>query len=161
MTRTDSRLSPILLAALVLLALAVGVSTIPSRSVYAQEGEVPAEPTGLSATATHNSVALGWDDPQDDSITGYVILRRNIVEQDPGEFTTVRADTGTADTFYTDDGVEPETRYAYRIKAINAHGTSTRPGYVKIETSTDPTTPPSAPKVSNNAMTYHVEDGQN
>ena len=38
---------------------------------------VPAQPTGLSATATHDQVELTWDAPGDDSITGYVILRRN------------------------------------------------------------------------------------
>ena len=30
---------------------------------------VPAKPKGLSATASHDSVTLTWDDPNDDSIT--------------------------------------------------------------------------------------------
>ena len=35
-------------------------------------------PTGLSAAAvSHDTVTLTWDDPQDDAITGYVILRRD------------------------------------------------------------------------------------
>ena len=55
----------------------------------AQEGFVPAKPTGLSAVATHASVTLAWDDPGNTSITGYVILRRDIVRQSPGVFTTV------------------------------------------------------------------------
>ena len=104
----------------------------------AQEGSVPAKPTGLSAVATHASVTLAWDDPGNTSITGYVILRRDIVRQLPGVFTTVEADTGTAATTYTDGGVEPETRYAYRIKAVNAHGTSSRSGYVNVETPAAP-----------------------
>ena len=104
----------------------------------AQEGSVPAKPTGLSAVATHASVTLAWDDPGNTSITGYVILRRDIVRQSPGVFTTVEADTGTAATTYTDGGVEPETRYAYRIKAVNAHGTSSRSGYVNVETPAAP-----------------------
>ena len=33
----------------------------------------PAKPTGLTATATHDRVVLTWNDPGDDSITGYVI----------------------------------------------------------------------------------------
>ena len=38
----------------------------------------PAKPTGLSAAAvSHDAVTLAWDDPQDDAITGYVILRRD------------------------------------------------------------------------------------
>ena len=40
--------------------------------------EPPAMPTGLSAAAvSHDAVTLAWDDPQDGSITGYVILRRD------------------------------------------------------------------------------------
>ena len=39
--------------------------------------EPPAKPTGLSATPSHDRVVLTWDDPNDDTITGYVILRRN------------------------------------------------------------------------------------
>ena len=39
--------------------------------------EPPAKPTGLSATPSHDRVVLTWDDPQDDTIAGYVILRRN------------------------------------------------------------------------------------
>ena len=37
----------------------------------------PAMPTGLSPSVSHDAVTLTWDDPQDDSITGYVILRRD------------------------------------------------------------------------------------
>ena len=40
--------------------------------------EPPAKPTGLSAAAvSHDAVTLTWDNPQDDAITGYVILRRD------------------------------------------------------------------------------------
>ena len=99
-----------------------------------RDGSVPDRPTGLSTIATFNSIALIWDNPGDSTITGYVILRRNIVEQDPGVFTTVEANTGTVTTSYTDTGVEAETRYAYWIKAINEHGTSPRSGYVNVET---------------------------
>ena len=88
--------------------------------------------------ATHASVTLAWGDTGDAGIAGYVILRRDIVRQSPGVFTTVEADTGTAATTYTDGGVEPETRYAYRIKAVNAHGTSSRSGYVNVETPAAP-----------------------
>ena len=50
----------------------------------AEPAEPPAKPRGLSATATHDSVTLTWDDPQDDSITGYVILRRVRVNDEGG-----------------------------------------------------------------------------
>ena len=100
----------------------------------AQPTEPPDQPSGLSATASHDSVTLTWDDPGDDSITGYVILRR-IPGVDPeGQFDELVADTGTAATTYTDDTVSAETRYTYRIKAINEHGVSERSRWFHIDT---------------------------
>ena len=99
----------------------------------AQPTEPPAKPTGLDATATHDSVTLTWDDPGDDSITGYVILRR-IPGVDPeGHFDVLVADTATTATTYTDDTVAAETRYTYRIKAINGAGTSERSRWSHID----------------------------
>ena len=86
------------------------------------EVPVPAKPTGLNATATHDQVALTWDDPGDYSITGYVILRRHRYDDPKGHFDELVADTGTAATTYTDDTVEDSTHYTYRIKAINEYG---------------------------------------
>ncbi len=104
----------------------------------AQPTEPPAKPTGLEATATHDSVTLTWDDPGDDTITGYVILRR-IPGVDPeGHFDVLVADTKTAATSYTDDTVSAETRYTYRIKAINGAGTSERSRWFHIDTPAAP-----------------------
>ena len=83
---------------------------------------VPDKPTGLSAVVSYNTVTITWDDPQDDSITGYVILRRDRAIHAVGTFVTIAGDTGSADTAYTDDTVEPDREYVYRIKAINEHG---------------------------------------
>ena len=99
----------------------------------AQPTEPPAKPTGLEATATNDSVTLTWDDPGDNTITGYVILRR-IPGVDPeGHFDVLVANTGTAATTYTDDTVLAETRYTYRIKAINGAGTSERSRWSHID----------------------------
>ena len=104
----------------------------------AQPTEPPAKPEGLEATATHDSVTLTWDDPGDDTITGYVILRR-IPGVDPqGHFDVLVADTGTTATSYTDDTVAAETRYTYRIKAINGAGTSERSRWSHIDTPAAP-----------------------
>ena len=104
----------------------------------AQPMEPPDKPTGLDATATHDSVTVTWDDPQDDSITGYVILRR-IPGVDPeGHFDVLVANTGSAATTYTDDTVSAETRYTYRIKAINGAGTSERSRWVHIDVPAPP-----------------------
>ena len=83
----------------------------------------PAKPTGLSAAVvSHDTVTLTWDNPQDDTIIGYVILRRDREIHPVGTFVTITGDTSSADTTYTDDTVEPDKQYVYRIKAINGHG---------------------------------------
>ena len=104
----------------------------------AQPTEPPDKPTGLEATATHDSVTLTWDDPGDDTITGYVILRRIPGVDSEGHFDVLVADTGTAATTYTDNTVAAETRYTYRIKAINGAGTSERSRWSHIDTPAAP-----------------------
>ena len=104
----------------------------------AEPSEPPEKPTGLEATATHDSVTLTWDDPDDDSITGYVILRRIRVNDQGGDFSELVADTGSAATTYTDDEVAASTTYTYRIKAINEHGVSERSRWVHIDTPAPP-----------------------
>ena len=131
MTRTDGRRFPILFAAIAALALLFS-------PVQAQEDSAPAQPTGLSATASHDAITLTWDDPDDASITGYVILRRNRDTDEEGYFDELVADTGSAATTYTDDTVAAENRYTYRIKAINAYGVSERSRWVHIDTPAAP-----------------------
>ena len=100
--------------------------------------ERPAKPAGLSAVASHDRVVLTWGDPGDDSITGYVILRRVRENDVGGEFSELVADTGTAATTYTDDTVAVGTTYTYRIKAINDHGVSRRSRWFHIDTPAAP-----------------------
>ena len=81
---------------------------------------------------------LTWDDPDDDSITGYVILRRVRVNDQGSDFSVLVANTGTAATTHTDDTVAANTTYTYRIKAINKRGTSERSRWVHIDTPAAP-----------------------
>ena len=87
---------------------------------------------------------LTWDDPDDDSITGYRILRRTT-----GEFSTIEANTASQDTSYTDSSVEAETNYAYQIKAINDDGESDPSNTHTVTTPEEPEAvqpdPPDAP----------------
>ena len=103
-----------------------------------QAAEPPAKPRGLSATATHGRVVLTWDDPGDDSITGYIILRRVRVNDTGGDFSELVADTESAATTYVDDSVAASLTYTYRIKAINEHGTSERSRWFHIDTPAAP-----------------------
>ena len=128
MTRTDRRRFPILLAAIAALAM-----TLLFSPVQAQEGSAPDKPTGLSATASHDQVVLTWDDPQDDTITGYVILRRVRENDVGGKFSELAPDTGSTATTYTDDSVAANTTYTYRIKALNEHGVSERSRWFHID----------------------------
>ena len=104
----------------------------------AEPTEPPARPTGLSATASHDSVTLTWDDPGDDSITGYVILRRVRENNVGGEFSELVPDTGSAATTYIDNTVAAGTTYTYRIKAVNRAGTSERSHWFHIDTPVAP-----------------------
>ena len=151
MTRRGSRRLPILFAALAVLALAM---TSVFSPVAAQQDDAPDKPTGLEATATHGQVVLTWDDPQDDSISGYVILRRVRVNDTGGDFSELVADTGTAALTYTDDTVAAGLTYTYRIKAINEHGLSERSRWFHVDTPAAPepeqqqaAEPPVAPEV--------------
>ncbi len=133
---------------LVIAALLAVLYTLLTLGSEAQaETTLPATPTGLTApTVAHDSVTLSWDDPGDSSITGYQVLRRDIVNQPPGTFATAQNDTGSAVTSYTDTSVSPETRYSYRIKARNASGLSGQSNYVNVETPDTPQpTVPSKP----------------
>ena len=118
--------------ALLLLSLA------STTTAQAQDGSAPAKPTGVVTTATHDSVALAWDDPSDASITHYQIFRRDRDVHDAGEFVTIEENTGSAAASYTDDTVEPETRYVYRVKAVNQHGASTWSDFVRADTPAAP-----------------------
>ena len=130
---------------LVIVAMLATLVTQPATvdETHAQSS-APAPPTGLTATSvSHNSVTLNWDDPDDSSITSYQVLRRDTVNQAPGTFSTVESNTGSAATEYTDNTVDAETRYVYRVKAINSAGTSGQSNYVNVETLAAPT--PSVP----------------
>ena len=72
------------------------------------------------------------------SITHYQIFRRDRDVHDTGEFVTIQENTGSAAASYTDDTVEPETRYVYRVKAVNQHGASTWSDFVRADTPAAP-----------------------
>ena len=143
-------------AALATLFVAAVLFSLYVHPAHAQEGAAPAQPTGLTATATHDQVVLTWDDPQDDSITGYVILRRNRNTTEEGQYSELAPDTGTAETTYTDDTVEANTPYTFRIKAINPRGESEQSESVQTRT---PEAPDPADLVPS-SLTAELVDGQ-
>ena len=129
----------------------------------------PAKPTGLTASSvSHDSVTLSWDDPDDDSITGYRVLRRFRDGEAHGdgegsaEFVPIVDDTGSPAASYTDTSVTARTRYVYRAKAINPAGLSERSSYLNVETLAEPVTttvvvvPPEEPEEPEFALQQQV-----
>ena len=138
--------SSTLIAAGLLAAAAALLALVPSVSAQAPPTDPPARPQGLTGDVTHDMVTLSWDDPGDDTVTSYQVLRRSRDAdtygdgQGAAEFAVVAGDTGSADNSYVDRDVEPDTRYVYRIKARNAAGLSVQSSYFNANTPAAPAT---------------------
>ena len=89
----------------------------------------PARPTGLLTGASHNTVLLSWTNPNDESITGYQILRG----PNASSLAVLTSMTGAVAS-YSDNTVEPQTKYSYAIRARNAHGLSRHSKTVSVKT---------------------------
>ena len=95
---------------------------------------LPAKPTGLITAASHDNVLLSWDNPGDDSITGYQVLRG----PDADNLTVLTDDTESAGTSYTDSNVAAQTTYVYAVKGRNARGLGPQSDPVTATTSAAP-----------------------
>ena len=113
----------------------VTISSTPEPTT-APEVELPAKPTGLNHGASHFSVLLIWTDPDDDSITGYQVLRG----PDAASLSVLADDTGSATSSYTDNSVEAETTYVYAVRARNAGGLGPQSDPVTVTTLSAPPT---------------------
>ena len=91
-------------------------------------------PTGLVVGLDYGVPVLSWDDPADDSITGYRIRRGPRANDLPA----LVNDTGSVTNTYTDDTAQAGHAYVYAVQAINDAGASGYSGTVSV-------TPPSGP----------------
>ena len=146
---TSPQFAPYRALLAIALLLAAAFSLLTAGDSARAQTAVPAAPTGLTVgSASHDAVSLTWDDPGNDSITGYQVLRRSRDGDEYGdgqgaaEFVPVVGDTGSSATSYTDRSVTARTRYVYRVKAINSEGLSPRSSYANAETTEEPTPPP-------------------
>ena len=71
------------------------------------------------------SVTLTWDAPEDDTVTGYQVLRRRASEGENTLLVYVK-DNGSGATSFTDTDV-----HVYRMKAINEAGLNGRSNYAQ------------------------------
>lgn len=79
----------------------------------------PAAPTGLQARALSESqIALNWSAGSDNALVYRISRRKEGGAYSP--LTEVTADN----TIYTDDGLDPNTRYFYQVRAANGGGES-------------------------------------
>ena len=80
----------------------------------------PGKPGNARATAaSHERIDLTWSDPGSSggsAVTGY---RIEFKAGDAGRFETAVADTGSTARSYSHTGLEPETKYTYRVNAIS------------------------------------------
>ena len=106
----------------------------------------PAKPAGLITAASHDSVLLSWTDPGDGSITGYQVLRG----PDADTLAVLADDTESTDAPYTDETVEPETGYAYAVRARNAGGLGPQSDPVSV------TTPAAPPEIIAESSTSEI-----
>ena len=70
------------------------------------------------------------------------MLRRDRAIHSTGDFVTIESDTGSKATSYTDDTVEPEKRYVYRVMAVNDNGASKWSRFERANTPAAPTPEP-------------------
>ena len=114
------------------------VTSADDVTVTVTDDDVPAKPTGLSATGGNAQVTLNWSDPEDESITGYELLQRK--GSDPwGEWSAID-DSDDETVSHTVTGLDNDSQYSFQIRAVNSNGDGTQSD-VKEATPTAPATP--------------------
>ena len=95
--------------------------------------EPPPAPTNLTGVINGDgTITITWTGPEDDSVTGYQILRRRPEWQET-ELKVYVDDTSNTQTSYTDTNTVEYTRYIYRVKARNAAGLSEGSNFVRLD----------------------------
>ena len=84
-------------------------------SVYDVSEDPPVALSGVSASVSGTTVTLSWNQPSDTLITGYRITRR-VQGSDSSETISV---TGLETTTYVDSGLSANTKYIYRVSAVD------------------------------------------
>ena len=119
-------------------SVGTGLPSTPASATT--DAAAPAAPTGLTATKMgQNQIDLSWTAPTNDGgarISGYKIEYSTTGR---GSWRSLRSNTGSTATSYSDRGLQPATTRHYRVRAINTAGES--PPSNVARATTDPTVP--------------------
>jgi len=104
--------------------VAFAITALFFSTISESYADVPSKPRSLVADdVSPTKIELSWDEPSDDggpSITGYYIE----VKIGGASYVDLEEDTGNDDTTYSHTGLTTDTKYTYRVSAINADGIS-------------------------------------
>ena len=108
--------------------------------------------TGLTTTATsHDTASLSWTAPSTGTVAHYRVLRKNMTLQGSSF-----SEAGTSTTTdYTDTGLEAETKYRYRVQAVDSEGQRSRRSTQKTVTTPEEQTAPA--QVRNQSIAQQAE----
>ena len=95
-----------------------GDTTVYGEYKYVSPTTRPNNMTGIKASSTANSITFSWD--KNSSATGYFVQQYK-----NGAWTHVRQLARNTATTFTASGLNPSTKYQYRIRAYYTDGTST------------------------------------
>ncbi len=106
-------------------------SPVAASTTWPPPAGAPAAPSAVSAVAASTtSITVSWTDNSDNE-TGFTLHAC----KDPGFLSGVIADTLGADTVsHLVEGLDPGTRYYFRVNAVNGQGSSTWAGPADVST---------------------------
>ena len=81
----------------------------------------PAQPTGVGATGGDAQATLGWDDPDNSSISGYEYQQTENNGGEYGAWTEISGSDATTIT-HTVTSLTNDTAYVFRVRAVNVAG---------------------------------------
>ena len=114
----------------------------PSDTARVTVVALPAVPTGLSETPRVNEVTLRWNDPGDDTITGYQ-YQQKVGTGDFADWEDI-PNSGPRTTRLAVTGLAESTEYAFKVRAANIAGNGPASDDVTTTTMT-PNSPPTFP----------------
>lgn len=93
-----------------LISIETGGVTVLAVDCGEPDTTAPATPTGLTAVAGDQQVALDWDDSLEADLAGYTVHRGD------------RESVSVSSSAYTDSGLTSGTEYCYQVTAVDSAG---------------------------------------